>query len=146
MPKSARVYFGRALDLRDESSKMDAVESAREAVVALGLIFVDPVAELRGTEPIMSDEALVRWEIELLRQCDGLLVDLSIPGWQYIGTICEMVYARMANLPTAVFTGENQSDRPWLRAHADAVTTSLNEAAHWMAARLGSNAGPSRES
>jgi nucleoside 2-deoxyribosyltransferase len=138
MTKQPRIYFARALDLRDEASKVDAVESAREALAAVGLILVDPVAELRGTETTMSDEALVRWEVELLRRCDGLLVDLSIPAWQYIGTICEMVYARMADVPTAVFTGENPSDRPWLRAHADAITKSVNEAAHWLAARLGS--------
>jgi len=91
----------------------------------------------------MAPKALVSIEIEFLRSCDALLVDLSRPGWQYAGALMEIVYAKVHHLPVVAIVGDTSlGDRAWVRAHVDRSARTLNEAVQMTREILEASDGP----
>jgi hypothetical protein len=126
------VYIARAVDRRRVEEREQAARTLSQKVKAAGFRPVDPVARpFPGFDQrnILSDYDRVLSDLAWLRRCDVLIADMSIPDWPYIGCICELVYARLYDVPAIVITGENLvGDRIWLRFHADAVVHDIDEA------------------
>jgi hypothetical protein len=146
-PVPPRVYFARAVDGLDSDRVIRLGEEAREALEAVGLSMVDPVA----SEPTFRDaqvdgavavdpsrfyRQVVEHDLATLRGCDALLVDMSIPYRNYIGCICEMIYAYLWSIPCVVYLGQIDPDRPWLRYHATAIFTTRSDAVAYLARRF----------
>jgi nucleoside 2-deoxyribosyltransferase len=73
---------------------------------------------------------LVQRELGVLKTCDVVVADVSIPEWVYCGTLMELVYARLLDIPTVVVVGESSiGNRQWLRAHASWIVGTIDEAA-----------------
>lgn len=124
--KERLVYIARAVDRRSKSSSRQAGEYLAAKIVEAGFIPVDPVVTpFPGFEEQNLQEAYARVLSDLawLRRCDALVADMSIKDWPYVGCVCELVYARLYDVPSIVITGENEllGDRIWLRYHADFV-------------------------
>jgi hypothetical protein len=117
------VYFARAVDdLPLDAVKRGAV-TVEHDLLSFGLRIVDAVVLSRGArgEPMVVD--LVEFDLALLRQADGLLVDMTIPNRNYIGCCCELVYAKQWGIPSSVYIGNTGLDRRiWLRHHATVIT------------------------
>lgn len=143
-PVPPRVYFARAVDGLDSDQVIRLGAEARQALEAVGLSMVDPVA----SEPAFNDaqvdgaatvdaspfyRQVVEHDLAMLRGCDAVLMDMTIPYRTYVGCICEMIYAYLWNIPCVVYLGQIDPDRPWLRYHATAMFTARSEAVAYLA-------------
>jgi len=136
------VYFARAVDGLDPADLLAQGRSVAAALRRHGMDLLDPVAA-RGTTPagtpLMAEDPMVTVECDLrhLRRSDGLLVDMSSPAHTYIGSVCELTYAYLWQIPAVVWVGRTGlEERPWLRYHARAVVRGRDEAVTTMAALL----------
>ncbi len=143
-PIPPRVYFARAVDGLDDDQVMRLGEEARQALEAVGLSIVDPVTSesaFRGAEvsravsvdPSQLYRQIVEHDLAVLRGCDAVLMDMTIPHRNYIGCIGEMIYAYLWNIPCAIYLGQIDPDRPWLRYHATAMFVARSEAVAYLA-------------
>jgi hypothetical protein len=128
------IYFARAVDFIDPSTVAATSAPIREALAARRMCMVDPleyeiesgVHRLVGTQ---RDTSLVELDLALLRRCDAMLVDMTIPDRNYIGCVSELVYARTWQIPAIVYVGSTGYEhRPWLRYHATYVCHGPQEA------------------
>ena len=143
MPSGKRVYFARAIEGIELSQIIRVADSARYDLQQSDLILVDANREYRtwraGSDVTSGEEhnVLVPFQIELLQSCDALLVDMTIPLRNYIGCCCEIVYARMQEMPIAVYVEDTHYGlRKWLRYHADVVVPHRREAIAYLCEAL----------
>lgn len=122
------VYIARAVDLRPPSDVRRVGHDLRDSLIAAGYRPVDPVEtpfpgiDVTFKEGKPSGNSRIRSDLEWLRRSDALLVDMSISDWQYVGCICELVYAYTWHIPSVVITGTSSiENRMWLRFHATRV-------------------------
>jgi nucleoside 2-deoxyribosyltransferase len=121
------VYFARAIDGEDTRGARELADHVRAEILLSGMRMVDPIDhELRIVKSYGNDsdytEHLVRLDLMLLRKCDGLLIDMTIPHHSYVGCVCELTYAYLWNIPTAVYVGDSGNEHHhWLRFHARVV-------------------------
>jgi len=96
-------------------------------MAAVGLNVIDPIIEERNRRPIRNgnikdrSRQLVDFDLSILRTCNGVLMDMSIPNRNYIGCTCELTYAYLWKIPVAVHVGPADYSRLWLHYHAHAV-------------------------
>lgn len=109
----------------------------------VGLLLVDPFA----TEPCTFDRtidkqlqyrAIVKHDLAVLRSCNAVLMDMSLPSRNYIGCSCELTYAFIWQIPCVVYLGQSSRDRPWLIYHASAVFKTREEAVAYLTEILNS--------
>jgi len=138
-----RVYFARAVDGLDGEQVTRLAEEARQALEAVGLSMVDPVAsepafsgaEVNGevaADRLQFYRQIVEHDLAMLRGCDAVLMDMTMPFRNYIGCICELIYAYMWNIPCVVYLGKSDPNRPWLRYHATAMFAARSEAVAYL--------------
>jgi hypothetical protein len=125
--RTARVYFARAIDGQDSAATAELTAKVREELALAGLTMVDPLAGEpampAGPGSSMPDayRALVDHDLSVLKTCDAVLMDMTMPGRNYIGCVCELTYAYLWQIPSVVYLGELDDRRPWLHYHATAV-------------------------
>jgi hypothetical protein len=148
---TARVYFARAVDGLDGAHVARLAEEARQILEAVGLSMVDPVAsepafpdaEVNGAvtpDPSQFYRQIVEHDLAMLRGCDAVLMDMTIPSRNYIGCICEMMYAYIWDIPCVVYLGRADPNRPWLRYHATAMFAARSEAVAYLARHFSAKA------
>ena len=134
------VYFARAVDGLDLADVLAAGKVVAAELQESGLRMTDPVevwTRAVRTAPVDDPALLVQSDLGLLRRCDGVLMDMSIPDRNYIGCTCELTYAYLWRIPSVVWVGDTGlSQRPWLRYHATAVVRRRSEAVEAVAALL----------
>ncbi len=129
----ARVYFARAIDGEHRSRVQEVTAAVAQELAGAGLLMVDPTADepappTTGPFGEPRHRAIVDHDLAILRSCRAVLMDLSIPGRNYIGCICELTYAYLWQIPCVVYLGEISKDRLWLNYHATAVFRLRSEA------------------
>lgn len=122
------IYFARGMEgLHHSQVKVDS--ALREEFVRHRLTLVDPLAEQSVSESETAAFLTVRADLGLLRRCDGVLMDMSIAGRNYVGCCCELVYAYLWLIPVVVFVEDSgNGDRLWLRYHAATICRKRSEA------------------
>jgi hypothetical protein len=125
----ANVFFSSAVDGIDWDKikrKYKRIEKALQ--VRKHRLLNPPGIYLNGFRKIQSSDAyalstaIVENDLQLLRQADVLLVDVSIPNHTYIGCICEMVYAREWGIPVVSYIGRNHiGKRPFFIYHSNTI-------------------------
>jgi len=127
-----QIYFAHAIEGVPHDVLVGEIQAVRSAFVAGGTdITVASMYDLfeQSRASPMEAKVLVSREIEFLKSCDALVVDLSRPGWQYAGALMEIVYAKVHHLPVIAIVGKsNLGERVWIRAHVDHRVQSLTEA------------------
>lgn len=115
-----RVYFARAVDGQDRGALLrDASALARDLRVR-NIELVDPLALMSPAARTATD--IVAHDLDVLRTCDAVMMDMTLGGWTYIGCVCELVYAKLWEIPVVVYVAcEELLHRPWLTYHASAV-------------------------
>ncbi|MBD3398210.1 hypothetical protein GF413_04020 [Candidatus Micrarchaeota archaeon] len=72
---------------------------------------------------------LVETEKRIIRSCEIVLADLSIPGHQYVGAIMEIMYAYDLGIPVVAVAGAGPiGTRLWLKAHCDRIVGTPEDA------------------
>jgi nucleoside 2-deoxyribosyltransferase len=133
MMNKRRVYFARAMDgIAPDRIRGQALE-VEEVLVAHGIQMFDPYREETEGESgeSLRDRAreIVERDLALLRNTDAVLMDCSIAGHNYIGCICELIYAYLWKIPIVVFVGDSGNEnRIWLQYHASHVCKTRDEA------------------
>jgi hypothetical protein len=131
-----RIYISRPIDDRDVSEIYDIVELARKEFRTPRFEVIDPTLIPNG-EQRENPKRLVDTQLRLMKTCDTILIDMSLPNHTYIGCIAELVYAHRYRLNTVVYVGSNRiGHRPWLRYHADHIDTTWEGAVQWIHAKL----------
>jgi hypothetical protein len=110
------VYFARAVDGLDRVDVLTDGQVVAAELQQSGLRMMDPVeAWIRAVREGSSTDdpaLLVESDLRLLRRCDGMLMDMTIPDRNYIGCTCELTYAYLWHIPSVVWVG----DTDWNRA------------------------------
>ena len=131
-----RIYISRPIDDRDAGGIYDIILRAKRDFRRPRFEVIDPTTIPDGGQR-ENYTNLVTSQLNLMKTCDILLTDMSIPNHTYIGCIAELVYARTYDLCTVVYVGSNTiGHRPWLRFHADHIDASWEGAVRWIHARL----------
>jgi hypothetical protein len=138
----ASIYFAHSIEGRSDRQVEDDVSRYRELLKHAGcyaqLVSMFEVFERRFFSPNYFrngdlPEILVETELAYLQACDLMLVDLSIPGHQYVGAMMEIAYAREAGIPVVAVTGDSSvGSRLWLKAHCDVIVHAPEEAIPWV--------------
>jgi len=117
-----RIYFGHAMDDQHEtaiSARFDAVE----ALFRSSGMQIIHTWDGRPSSGAATD--VVRQDLLLMQTCDLVLLDMTLPGRNYVGCVGEMVYAHLAGLPAIVNVGQTDNgDRLWLQAHSTRIVAS----------------------
>ena len=122
-----RVYLARAVDDLPRPAVLERGRALAERLRPLGAQLVDPVAEWDSGGKDSVD--LVASDLRTLRTCDAILMDMTIPDRNYIGCVCELMYAYLWQIPSVVWVGDTGYDRrPWLRHHATAIVQNEHQA------------------
>lgn len=133
------IYFARGVDDLDRSSCTAVASAVGTELASHGLHLVDPVAREKSLDLSDSDEAavaraLVEFDLSLLRRCDAVLMDMTIPHRNYVGCSAELVYAHLWRIPAVVYVGATGNERRhWLRYHASRVVADRAQAVQWLA-------------
>ncbi|GIF01639.1 hypothetical protein Ari01nite_91030 [Paractinoplanes rishiriensis] len=126
------VYFARAVDGLDRRAVLGAAKVVAAELEKSGLRMTDPVDAWMRSDRLRSPDdhvLLVQSDLGLLRRCDGVLMDMSIPDRNYLGCTCELTYAYLWRIPSVVWVGDTGLERrPWLRYHATTVVRTRPEA------------------
>jgi len=97
------------------SNKVNIIRSKK-----LGELIIENCSNISNTA-----KTIVEFDLQLLRSCDGLILDFSFENHLYIGSICEMVYAYQLNMPVIIYSGHRIFDkRWWLIYHAKHISPS----------------------
>jgi len=92
----------------------------------LGRSDVDPIDDGRHERYERLDpEALVSRDIEAIGNSDGVIAFVN--GELSYGTIMEVVYAHLLNLPVYAVVTNGHHDHPWLRYHATEIFKTVQE-------------------
>lgn len=130
---TARIYLARPIDGRSQTSIYEILDRAEREFQRPRFEIVDPVAkyDLRDRNDHVY---VVATELEILRSCNIILIDMSLANHTYIGCVAELIYAHLWNLITVVYVGSNSAltQRPWLRFHADHIDTTWKGAVEWI--------------
>lgn len=124
-----RVYLARAVDELPRTAVVAQGRALAERLRPIGAELVDPVAawDLTGGDSGRPD--LVASDLRILRTCDAVLMDMTIPDRNYIGCVCELMYAYLWQIPSVVWVADTGYDqRPWLRYHATAIVQDEHQA------------------
>jgi nucleoside 2-deoxyribosyltransferase len=134
-----RVYFARAIDGENDVEKAALVSAVTDELSEAGLLIVDPVAaEPRAVTRQTAVNAnhiyreIVEHDLAVLQTCDAVLMDMSKPNRNYIGCMCELMYAYRWHIPCIVYISEVYRNRAWLVYHATAVFESRRAAISYL--------------
>ena len=103
-----RIYISRPIDDRDVSEIYDIVERAREEFRTPRFEVIDPTLIPNGAQR-ENPKSLVDTQLKLMKTCDTILIDMSLPNHTYIGCIAELVYAHRYKLYTVVYVDQIES-------------------------------------
>lgn len=133
------IYFARGVDDLNRSVCTANAAVVGDELASYGLQMVDPVTREACLDLACDDEtavarALVEFDLSLLRRCDAVLMDMTIPNRNYVGCTAELVYAHLWRIPAVVYVGATGNDRRhWLRYHASHVVADRTQAIKWLA-------------
>lgn len=136
------IYFAHAiegLDLAEVSREVKNVyevlsqECANIKVISMHELLEDIFRTEGNISDSDFDQFLVETETEYLKCCDLMLADVSIPSWQYVGTIMEIAYANVFGIPVIAVVGSSEIRlRRWLKAHVSEFAYDMREAANFI--------------
>jgi hypothetical protein len=137
-----RVYYARAVDELQIEAVFSEIRDVQATFSRYGFELVDPVASepgLSGESMTQRDRArvIVDHDLTLLRQCDAVLMEMTVPNRNYIGCISELVYSCIWQIPCVVHAAPVYRSRPWLIYHATAIFGSRKAAIRHLVQLLG---------
>lgn len=125
-----KLYLAHPIDLRKEVREWQ--QGIQQRVPKLTLVnpfydvnrpdIEDLDAGRRGKYEVVPNQ-IVTNDLHALRESNGIVAYFGYA--QTIGTIMEIVYARMYRKPVYLIVTNGHHGHPWLRYHADGIFTSF---------------------
>lgn len=126
-----KVYYARAMDGIDHSQIIEDDHLVKATLSRKGLSIVNPYAE-RPVQ-IEQKDKLVENNLELLKESDILLGNLSIHNYTYIGAVFEILQAANLGIPIVVFIGNsNLGNRYYLHYYCNFICKTIDEAVEYI--------------
>lgn len=131
------IYYTHAIEKREKNEVHKNIERAINLLSKNELhASIFSMFKLLGSEFYENylnekdfDRLLVETEVRFLKACDFMLVDLSIEGWQYVGSLMEIAYANIIGIPVITVVGNASiRSRRWLKAHVHKIVKTYEEA------------------
>lgn len=131
------IYYAHAIEKRDKNEVNENIKRATSLLSKNQLhASIFSMFKLLGSEfyenyidELDFDRLLVETEIRFLKACDFILADLSIEGWQYVGSLMEIAYANIIGIPVISVVGDaGIQSRRWLKAHVHKIVKTYEEA------------------
>ncbi|MCK4760741.1 MAG: class I SAM-dependent methyltransferase [Candidatus Aminicenantes bacterium] len=126
------VYFARAMDEITGKEIVQGDKKYTKLLSPLNINIINPYQE-EIEDPVKDGLSIAQRDLELLSESDIVLADLSIPGYQYIGCIFEIVHAYNKDIPVIVVEGErNFHKRLFMQAYCDFICRTADEAREYI--------------
>ncbi len=133
----SNVFFSSGIDGLSRDVIVKNYNSVEVALAKRGHIIVNPVSFYFSKNFITQidndlgeDKAVVQNDLKALRKADIMLMNVSDPCRQYIGCICEMVYANIYKIPVVAYIGKATQfcNRPFFSFHCARIVENLETA------------------
>ena len=126
------IYFARAMDAIDVNDIKAADEKYERLLRPINITIVNPYKE-KERNPVEDGSSVARDDLRLLMESDIVLADLSIPDYQYVGCIFEIVHAANNNIPVVLVEGERDfHSRYFIQAYCDFIAKTPEEAVEYI--------------
>jgi hypothetical protein len=132
----ALVFLSSALDGIEMEKIKRRYTCAERELCALGHKLVNTFvyykrswARAKGNGSIRDVKEIVDSDLVTLRDADVLVVDISLPRHNYVGCICEMVYAKVWGISVVAYPKRNTLvKRPFFKYHCTIICGTRSEA------------------
>jgi ubiquinone/menaquinone biosynthesis C-methylase UbiE len=126
------VYFARAMDARPLKDIVADDEKYARLLGKIDGVLMNPFQQ-RPQDLIQDASKVVERDLANLKNSSVVLADLSIPDYQYVGCIFEIVCAATHNLPVVLVTGEKDlHKRVFFQTYCDFITRDATEAVNYI--------------
>lgn len=126
------VYFARAMDERDPGDIIRDDENYAELLSHIGGV-IKNLYEPKCRNPIEDGLNVAQHDLELLNASDIVLADMSIPNYQYVGCIFEIVHAAINNIPVVLVNGQNNfHNRYFIQAYCNFIAKTKEDAVEYI--------------
>ncbi|WP_224372667.1 hypothetical protein [Hyalangium versicolor] len=132
------IYYAHAIEDLSPAEVKESIQAARSmlsrhcpqaTMLSMYEILEKSLREIDLPEDKLN-AYLVEAERKFIEASSLLVVDLSRPNWQYVGSLMEIVYATEAGIPVIAVVGNAPiQQRRWLRAHVTRFVKTVEEAA-----------------
>lgn len=131
MPELA-VYLARAMDAISPKEIIRNDENYTKLLKSIGGIVINPYKQ-RNQNPIEDGLTVSQFDLEQLMKSDIVLADLSIPGYQYVGCLFEIVHAAIHDIPVILVEGERDfHNRYFIQAYCEYIAKTQVEAVEYI--------------
>lgn len=125
--RDIRLYYARAMDGIPLSEILEDDRILYAAMEAHGFTVINPYR--KADMPFQDAVVLIKENLELLRQSNVVIVDLSKRDYQYIGALFEIAHSVTFGKPVIVCIGSSDLDRRfYLHHYADFMCRTVDEA------------------
>lgn len=126
------VFFAHAMDARSREDIVLDDEKYTKLLSTIGGVITNPYRQ-KSQNLIQHGLSIAQRNLMLLRTSDIVLADLSVPNYQYIGCIFEIVHASINDVPVVLVVGDNDfSDRLLFQAYCDFIARNADEAIEYI--------------
>jgi hypothetical protein len=108
---------------------------AKSDMPAVGIWTIDPKAKVGGFS--WDTNEIVDLDLFDINRSTLVLAELMDESYPYIGTLQEMVYAKLYRKPIIVFANAYRAGHPWVQYHATKIFDSYDGATSYIKARFG---------
>jgi ubiquinone/menaquinone biosynthesis C-methylase UbiE len=127
-----RVYFARAMDARPVEDVVADDEKYIRLLEEIGAVIANPFEQ--DPQNLIQDAlSVVERDLANLKASDIVVADLSVPGYQYVGCVFEIVHAAMNDIPVVLVIGERDlHQRVFFQAYCDFITKDVADAVEYI--------------
>jgi ubiquinone/menaquinone biosynthesis C-methylase UbiE len=126
------IYFARAMDARETDDIILDDEKYTILFAPIGGV-IRNLYRHKDKNPVEDGLNVAHSDLELLKSCDIVLADLSMPDYQYVGCIFEIVHAVNLNIPVILVEGPNKfHERFFFQAYCNYITQQSEDAVEYI--------------
>lgn len=127
-----KVYFARAMDARKVNEIIADDEKYAELLTSIGCTIINTYKE-KKKNPMEDGGDIAQRDLALLMGSDIVLADISIPDYQYVGCIFEIVHAANIGIPVIIVEGERDfHNRYFIQAYCNFIARTAEEAVEYI--------------
>ena len=126
------VYLARAMDAISPKEIIQVDENYKKLLKSIGGIIINPYKH-GNQNPIEDGLTVSQLDLELSMRSDIVLVDLSIPGYQYVGCFFEINRAGINDIPVILVEGERDfHNRHFIQAFCEYIAKTPGDAVEYI--------------
>lgn len=126
------VYFARGMDGRSGADVFLDDEKYSQLLAGIKASLVNPFTG-HIHDYVADGYTVATSDLARLQDADVVLADLTVPGYQYVGCIFEIVHAFIQNVPVILTVGKSGfHNRAFFQAYCEFITREASEAVQYL--------------